>query len=159
MAGENSDYDDDYLGEQHYALVDYGTTSPETNLKSEGYSGKPHYALGAYGTSYAKPMTQSGGKGVNVYQQTYRAKNEDKQTGSYKRFTAKDKTVAGEPFVDRSGNRGCKDEHTKSATYKVGDKRGYTEYYREERVKHVNFDKSSKSNNKTVGSYRKYQKY
>ncbi|XP_017251877.1 uncharacterized protein LOC108222467 [Daucus carota subsp. sativus] len=159
MAGEYSDYDDDYSGEQHYALVDYGTTDPETNSKSEGYSGEQHHALGNYGTSYSKSLTQSGGKGVNVYQQTYRAKNEDKQTGSYKRFTAKDKAVAGEPFVDRCGNRGHKDEHTTSATYKVGDKRGYTEYYREERVKHVDFDKRSRSNNKAVGSYRKYQKY
>ncbi|KAL8149497.1 hypothetical protein AgCh_006489 [Apium graveolens] len=70
----------------------------------------------------------------------------------------KDKAVCGEPFVDRSGNRGYKDEHTKSATYKIGDKRGYTEYHSEERVKHVEFDKSS-SNNKAVGHYPKYKKY
>ena len=71
----------------------------------------------------------------------------------------KDKMVAGEPFVDRSGNRGYKDEHTTSATYKVGDKSGYTEYYREDRVKHVDFDKSSSGNNKAVASYPKYKKY
>ncbi|KAL6518188.1 hypothetical protein OROMI_033889 [Orobanche minor] len=118
------------------------------------------YALGVYDTSYSKSMTKSGGNQVSVRQQTYRVKNEDKQSGSYERFTAKDKTVSREPFVDRSGNRGYKDEHTTSSTYKVGDKSGYTEYYREERVKHVDYGKSSNSNNnKAVGSYQKYNKY
>ncbi|KAL6552575.1 hypothetical protein OROHE_007939 [Orobanche hederae] len=118
------------------------------------------YALGVYDTSYSKSMMKSGGNQVSVRQQTYRVKNEDKQSGSYERFTAKDKTVSREPFVDRSGNRGYKDEHTTSSTYKVGDKSGYTEYYREERVKHVDYGKSSNSNNnKAVGSYQKYNKY
>lgn len=117
------------------------------------------YALGDYGTNQSKPMVLSGGSQVNVYQQTYRAKNEDKQSGSYERFTAKDKAVCAEPFVDRSGNRGYKNEYTSSATYKVGDKSGYTEYYHEDRVKHVEFDKTSNSNNKGVGYYSKYKKY
>ncbi|KAL8149494.1 uncharacterized protein LOC141706404 [Apium graveolens] len=117
------------------------------------------YALGDYGTGYSKSMAKNSVNQVNVHQQTYRAKNEDKQSGSYERFTGKDKAVCGEPFVDRSGNRGYKNEHTTSATYKVGDKSGYTEYYHEDRVKHVAFDKSSNSNNKGVGYYSKYNKY
>ncbi|XP_074368654.1 uncharacterized protein LOC141708777 [Apium graveolens] len=146
MAGMYSDSDD-----EDCAVGYIGTIYSVPNTKSGGHSG--------YGTSYSKSMTLSGGSQVNVHQQTYRAKNEDKQSGSYERFTAKDKAVSGEPFVDRSGNRGYKDEHTKSATYKVGDKSGYTEYYREERVKHVEFDKSSSSNKKAVGYYPKYNRY
>lgn len=127
--------------------------------KSGGHSGKQHNARGGYGTSYLKSMTKSGGSPVYVYQKTYRAKNEDKRSGSYERFTAKEKAVCAQPFVDRSGNRGYKNEHTKSTTYKVGDKNGYTEYYREERVKHVDLNKSGSSNNKAVGYYSKYNKY
>ncbi|KAK1399830.1 hypothetical protein POM88_009693 [Heracleum sosnowskyi] len=146
------EYDEDYV-------VDYGTPYSESNTKSEGHSGEKHSALGDYGTSYSKSTTQSGGSQVDVYQKTYRARNEDKQSGSYERFTAKDKAVCGEPFVDRSGKQGYKEEHTKSATYKVGDKSGYTEYHREEKVKHVEFDKSSGSKNKAIGYYPKYNKY
>ncbi|KAL6552576.1 hypothetical protein OROHE_007940 [Orobanche hederae] len=143
----------------------YGATYSDSKLKSGEYeysdddSYDDSYAVGNYGTTCSKSITKSGGNQVSVRQQTYRVKNEDKQSGSYERFTAKDKTVSGEPFVDRSGNRGYKDEHTTSATYKVGDKRGYTEYYREERVKHVDYGKSSNSNKKVVGCYSKYKKY
>ncbi|KAL6518189.1 hypothetical protein OROMI_033890 [Orobanche minor] len=182
MAGEYSDdesYGDDYSESNTREYSDdesYGNTYSESNtreysndrsysdskLKSGEYedSDDDSYAVGNYGTTCSKSITKTGGNQVSVRQQTYRVKNEDKQSGSYERFTAKDKTVSGEPFVDRSGNRGYKDEHTTSSTYKVGDKRGYTEYYREDRVKRVDYGKSSNSNNnKAVGCYSKYKKY
>ncbi|KAL6494306.1 hypothetical protein OROGR_031106 [Orobanche gracilis] len=135
----------------------YGDDYSESNTRE--YPNNDSYAVGNYGTAYSKSMTRSGGDQVRVHQQTCRVKNEDKRTGSYERFTAKDKTVSREPFVDRSGNRGYKDEHTTSTTYKVGDKRGYTEYYREDKVKPVDYGKSSNSNKKIVGYYPKYNKY
>ncbi|KAK1399834.1 hypothetical protein POM88_009697 [Heracleum sosnowskyi] len=86
---------------------------------------------------------------------TFRAKHENKQNGSYERFTAKDKKVSHEPFVDKSsGCEGYKDEHTKTSTYKTGDKNGYTEYHREVKVKvkHVDYGKCN-NNNKAKRSY------
>ncbi|WOH01192.1 hypothetical protein DCAR_0520573 [Daucus carota subsp. sativus] len=129
----------------------------ESKANSGEYSDDDSYALGDYGTTYSGSKA---GSQVSVHQDTYRVRNEHKQSGSYERFTAKDKTVRGEPFVDRYGNRGYKNEHTTTSNYKVGDKRGYTEYQREDKVKHVDFNKSSYSNNnKAVRSYSKYRKY
>ncbi|KAK1399831.1 hypothetical protein POM88_009694 [Heracleum sosnowskyi] len=147
-SNNNRDYSDD----ESY-------DSGESKAKSGEYSDDDSHALGDYNTSYSGPKSTSGGNRVSVHQQTYRLKNEDKQSGSYDRFTAKDKTVKGEPFVDRYGNRGYKNERTTSSTYKTGDKRGYTEYSREEKVKHVDYSKSSYRNNKSVKSYSKYSKH
>ncbi|KAK1398616.1 hypothetical protein POM88_008479 [Heracleum sosnowskyi] len=52
-------------------------------------------------SGYSESVTKSSGNQANVYQRTFRAKNEDKQSGSFERFTEKDKMVCGEPFVDR----------------------------------------------------------
>ncbi|KAK1389268.1 hypothetical protein POM88_017446 [Heracleum sosnowskyi] len=76
--------------------------------------------LGGYATGYSKFVTKN-------------SKNEDKQSGSFERFTEKNKVVC---FIV------CF-EHNISA-YRVGDRRSY---YPEDRVNHVDFDKSGNNNN------------
>lgn len=100
--------------------------------------------------------------GTTYSSKTFRAKNENKRSGSYERFTAKDKTVTHEPFVDRSGREGYKDEQITTTSYKSGDKNGYTEYTLEKKVKHVNYDKSSSNGKRsypTCDSYNKVKWY
>lgn len=140
---------------QEYSDDESYDDSGESEAKSEEYSDDDSYALGDYNTTHSGSKATS--NRVSVQQQTCRLKNEDKQSGSYERFTTKDKTVSGEPFVDRHGNRGYKDERTTTSTYKTGDRSGYTEYSREEKVKHVDYNKSS--NHKSVKSYSKNSKH
>lgn len=114
--------------------------------------------------SESKTIAESQGKQVDVRQRTYWEKNVDKQTGSYTKFTGKDKVVSGERFVEKSTSRvGYKDEYEKSSTVKIGDNDGYTEYYCEEKVSRVVYGKNSK--NKAITNYpypkynKKYNKY
>lgn len=77
--------------------------------------------------------------------------NEDKVNGNYKRYIVKEKASSGEKHVEKgSGRVGVKDECTRSSKVKIGNKNGYTEYYKEERVRDVDF---SNVNNKTVITY------
>lgn len=103
------------------------------------------------GWSESKTVTKQGGQQSTV-QQTSRAKYEDKVTGSYERYTAKETVSSGQQFVERSTGRvGFKDEQQRSSTVKIGDKSGYTEYHSEQKVKRVNFENSgntSRGNNK-----------
>ncbi|KAK1352512.1 hypothetical protein POM88_053209 [Heracleum sosnowskyi] len=79
-------------------------------------------SLGGYATRYSKFVTKN-------------SKNEDKQSESFERFTKKNKVVCLIMCF----------EHNISA-YRVGDKRSY---YPDDRVKHVDFDKSGNNNNKS----------
>ncbi|WOH01191.1 hypothetical protein DCAR_0520572 [Daucus carota subsp. sativus] len=113
----------------------------------------PHYEIGLIYTG-PRPTYSS---------ETVRVKNENKESGSYERFTAKKKTVTCEPFVDRYGREGYKDERSESTIYKFGDKDGYTEVTTEKKVKHVDYNKSNCSNNynnnKAKRSYANCDKY
>ncbi|XP_074365273.1 uncharacterized protein LOC141706407 [Apium graveolens] len=165
-SNNNREYsDDDSYGYRDTTYSKSNDTREYSDDDSYGYRGREYsdddsHALGDYNNTYSGSRAKSGGNQVSVHQKTYRLKNEDKQSGSYDRFTAKEKTVSGEPFVDRYGNRGYQNERTTTSTYRTGNKRGYTEYSREEKVKHVDYDKSSYgNNNKAVRSYTKYRKY
>lgn len=105
----------------------------------------------------SKTLAESKGNQVDVRENTYWEKNVDKETGSYSKFTGKDKAISGEKFVEKSGRVRYKDEYKKSATFKYGDDDGYTEYYREEKVKRVIYEKK----NKAISNYPypKYNKY
>lgn len=74
------------------------------------------------------------------YERTSRIQCEDKNSGSYERQTTKEKVSCGDRHVERGSRRaGVRNEYTKSLTTKIGNKRGYTEYYHQERVRDVVF--------------------
>ncbi|CAL5375169.1 unnamed protein product [Camellia sinensis] len=103
----------------------------------------------------SKSVTKQGEQ-TTVQQMTSRAKHEDKTTGSYERFTAKQSMSSEHQVVERSGRVGIKDVQQKSATLRIGDKSGYTEYYSEQKVQRVNYDKNSYNSGNTSRSTNKY---
>ncbi|KAL7263509.1 hypothetical protein ACSBR1_001628 [Camellia fascicularis] len=81
-----------------------------------------------------------------TYEWTSWMKHEDKKSGSYKRYTTKEKASKGDLHVEKgTGQVGVKDEFKRSSTIRVGNKTGYTEYYTEHRVRDVNYGKSTAS--------------
>ncbi|KAK9724970.1 hypothetical protein RND81_05G112200 [Saponaria officinalis] len=72
------------------------------------------------------------------YEQITRSKDYDNQTGTYVRGTAKESYSTGD--YSNRGRAGYKDEYKTSFTVRVGDKRGYTEYYKQEKVTRVEYD-------------------
>ncbi|KAM7511714.1 hypothetical protein LguiB_010589 [Lonicera macranthoides] len=73
-------------------------------------------------------------------------KNEDKVTGNYQRYTTTEAASSGARHVERgSGQLGVKNEASRTSTVKVGNKTGYTEYYKHERVREVDFGTSYQS--------------
>ncbi|KAJ4961588.1 hypothetical protein NE237_021498 [Protea cynaroides] len=81
---------------------------------------------------------------------TRRSDYYNKEDGSYGRNTTK-VTHSGGAFG--RGGLGHKDEYKVTDHYKVGDSKGYTEYYTEERfrtVKYGNTNSSNNNNNKTI---------
>ncbi|KAM7508405.1 hypothetical protein LguiA_018858 [Lonicera macranthoides] len=87
------------------------------------------------------------------HERTWKISNEDKESGNYERYTAKEKASSGERYVEKGSERvGVKDECTRSSKVKIGNKNGYTEIYKEERFRNVDFSKNN-NNNKTVITY------
>ncbi|KAA8535507.1 hypothetical protein F0562_030510 [Nyssa sinensis] len=97
--------------------------------------------------SQTNTMTSRQGEQSQAYEKISRVKHEDKQVGSYQRYTAKEKVSHGEYVEKGSGQVGVKDEFKKSSTIKIGNKSGYTEYYSEERVRKVSYGNNSSSRN------------
>ncbi|KAL7246542.1 hypothetical protein ACSBR2_001603 [Camellia fascicularis] len=84
-----------------------------------------------------------------TYEWTSRVKHEDKKSGSYERYTTREKASKGDLHVEKgTGQVGVKDEFKKSSTIRVGDKTGYTEYHTEHRVRDVHHGKSTSTNTK-----------
>ncbi|KAH7855996.1 hypothetical protein Vadar_031475 [Vaccinium darrowii] len=103
-------------------------------------SGKP--VVARTGALIGRPVEQP-----RSYERITKAKYEDKQTGSYERYTTKEKASSGERHVERGSRQvGVRDEYKKSSSVKVGDKSGYTEYQVEERVRRVDFGRGSITN-------------
>ncbi|KAL9240621.1 hypothetical protein vseg_014818 [Gypsophila vaccaria] len=75
---------------------------------------------------------------TDKYERTTRSKDYDKQTGAYMRGTAKETYSSGD--YSNRGRVGYKDEYKSSSTVRVGDKSGYTEYYKQEKVTRVEYD-------------------
>lgn len=97
---------------------------------------------GTVGALIGRPVEQP-----RSYERITRARYEDKQTGSYERYTTKEKASSSERHVERGTRQvGVRDEVKKSSTVKVGDKSGYTEYQVEERIRHVDFGRGSITN-------------
>ncbi|KAF7147317.1 hypothetical protein RHSIM_Rhsim03G0263400 [Rhododendron simsii] len=85
-------------------------------------------------------MVKMPGERSQAYEWTSKINREDKLSGSYERYTAKEKASRGEPLVEKgTGRVGVKDELQKSTTVKFGNKNGYREYHIEERLRDVNF--------------------
>ncbi|XAR51191.1 hypothetical protein NMG60_11005747 [Bertholletia excelsa] len=79
------------------------------------------------------------------YERTSKLLYKDKQSGSYQHISGKEKLSTGEHHVEKGlGRVGVRDELTRTWTYKVADRDGYTEYRVEEKVRDVRFggDKS-----------------
>lgn len=94
--------------------------------------------------SVSDTMVKMPGERSQAYEWTSKINREDKQSGSYKRYTAKEKASRGDPHVEKgTGRVGVKDEFQKSTTVKFGNKNGYREYHIEERLRDVNFGKSN----------------
>lgn len=94
--------------------------------------------------SVSDTMVKMPGERSQAYEWTSKINREDKQSGSYERYTAKEKASRGEPHVEKgTGRVGVKDEFQKSTTVKFGNKNGYREYHIEERLRDVNFGKSN----------------
>ncbi|KAI3786939.1 hypothetical protein L1987_41031 [Smallanthus sonchifolius] len=85
---------------------------------------------------------KGGGGGEGSYQTKSRISYGNKRSGLYGRATTKEKASAGE-FQWKNGTTGTKSEYKQSSTVRVGDKSGYTEVYREQRVSNVTYDKST----------------
>ncbi|XP_021730500.1 uncharacterized protein LOC110697433 [Chenopodium quinoa] len=81
--------------------------------------------------------TKQSGASTGNYEMTTRSNNYDKQSGSYLRQTAKESYSSGD--YSNRGKTGYKAEYKTSSTVKVGDKGGYTEYYKQEKVTRVNY--------------------
>ncbi|KAA8535505.1 hypothetical protein F0562_030508 [Nyssa sinensis] len=97
--------------------------------------------------SKTKTMTSRQEEQSQAYEKISRVKHEDKQVGSYQRYTAKEKVSHGDYVEKGSGQVGVKDEFKKSSTIKIGNKSGYTEYYSEERVRKVSYGNNNSSRN------------
>ncbi|KAI8565806.1 hypothetical protein RHMOL_Rhmol03G0289900 [Rhododendron molle] len=94
--------------------------------------------------SVSNTMVKMPGERSQAYEWTSKINREDKLSGSYERYTAKEKASRGEPHVEKgTGRVGVKDEFKKSTTVKFGNKNGYREYHIEERLRDVNFGKSN----------------
>lgn len=87
--------------------------------------------------------TKQSGPSTGNYEITNRSNNYDKATGSYQRQTSKASYSSGD--YSNRGKTGYKDEFKASTTVRVGDKGGYTEYYKQEKVTRVNYDSGSNS--------------
>ena len=99
------------------------------------------------------------GEQSSFQQKTSKTSYVDKQKGKYTRTTNKKVVSTGETFKERSTGRvGYKDEYKTTSTYRVGDKRGYTEHQVEEKIRRVDYGGSSsnKKGKKSAGSYKKY---
>ncbi|KAJ4960088.1 hypothetical protein NE237_019998 [Protea cynaroides] len=71
----------------------------------------------------------------------------NKEDGSYEKDTTK---VTHSSGAFGRGGFGHKDEYKVINKYKVGDSKGYTEYYTEEKVRTVKYDNTKINNKKTV---------
>ncbi|KMT16300.1 hypothetical protein BVRB_3g054480 [Beta vulgaris subsp. vulgaris] len=100
--------------------------------------------------------TKQSGTSIGNYEKTTRNNICDKQSGSYLRQTAKESYSSGD--YSNRGKTGYKNEYKTSETVKVGDKGGYTEYFKQERVTRVNYDSSSHSGG-SKGGYGGGKKY
>lgn len=93
--------------------------------------------------SVSDSVVERPGERSQAYEWTSKINREDKQSGSYERYTMKEKASGGETHVEKATGRvGVKDEFQKSTTVKVGNKYGYREYHIEERFRDINFGKS-----------------
>ncbi|KAL2921105.1 hypothetical protein RDABS01_012596 [Bienertia sinuspersici] len=90
-----------------------------------------------------KAVTKPSGPSTRNYELTNRSNNYDKSSGSYVRQTSKESYSSGD--YSNRGKTGYKDEFKASSTVRVGDKGGYTEYYKQEKVTRVNYDSGSYS--------------
>ncbi|XP_059637323.1 uncharacterized protein LOC132279383 isoform X2 [Cornus florida] len=80
------------------------------------------------------------------YERTSRMIRQEKESGSYERYTMKEKVSLEEPHRERGkGQVGVRDEYTRRETTKIGNKSGYTEYHKEERFRDVSYGKNSSS--------------
>ncbi|KAA8535503.1 hypothetical protein F0562_030506 [Nyssa sinensis] len=123
--------------------------SMEKGSKNQGlcvYAGKVQTSwISKPNWSKTNTMTSRQGKQSQAYEKISRVKHEDKQVGSYQRHTEKEKVSHGKYVEKGSGQVGVKDEIKKSSTIKIGNKSGYTEYHREERVRKVSYGNNSSS--------------
>ncbi|XP_057495781.1 uncharacterized protein LOC130780788 [Actinidia eriantha] len=134
----------DGSGKGSRQVIPYSSSS-KTTLPRTGY----------LGTLSAKPAEQS-----LAYERTTRVRHEYKQTGSYERYSVKEKASTGEPHVEKgTGKVGVKDEFTQRSTIKIGDKSGYIQYERDERFRNVKYDDGKSPNNHDIDSDSDIGKY
>ncbi|KAF8035473.1 hypothetical protein BT93_C1488 [Corymbia citriodora subsp. variegata] len=142
---------------------DEGSHDENKGTEPEELNDQPGHQVGGYGVpgnvivnpgqdGPRQTMTGSIGKQAGVdgerhpatsYEWSSRTRHQDKQTGDYARATVKHTFASGDTFKERSTGRvGFKDEHKQSTTITIGNKGGYSEYHREERLRTVEFGKS-----------------
>ncbi|KMS96178.1 hypothetical protein BVRB_001420 [Beta vulgaris subsp. vulgaris] len=85
-----------------------------------------------------------GTKSVGTGEVKCKSSYHDKQSGSYGRVTTKESVSSGD-YTNR-GRVGYKDEYKASSTVRVGDKRGYTEFSRQEKFTRVDYGGSNNTN-------------
>ncbi|GLT36079.1 hypothetical protein SLA2020_104840 [Shorea laevis] len=152
--GEEQDFDDDEDASGGYY-------NPVTATKEYDDSGKqtvPCYEpSGKQTVPYYEPRPR---EQSSSYQRTAEASYMDKQTGNYIRTRAKDVISTGETFKERgsAGRVGTKNEYTTTETFRVGDKRGYSEYQVQERFRRVDYGGNSSKDYYGGGSSKKYLK-
>ncbi|KAL2921107.1 10 kDa chaperonin [Bienertia sinuspersici] len=90
-----------------------------------------------------KVVTKQRGPSTRSHEVTKERKTYNKSSGSYVRHTSKKSHSSGD--YSSSGKTGYKDERKVSSTVRIGDKGGYTEYYKQEKVTRVNYDSGRNS--------------
>ncbi|KDP43818.1 hypothetical protein JCGZ_23026 [Jatropha curcas] len=146
-----SDYEDDYFGGSDFGddfneePDSYGLGSDsedDYNEKSDFDEDNYHSDSEGVGSDLEDNHLQQS----NSQQSILKNSIVDKKTGSYARTTMKQSYSSGDVFKERSTGRvGYKDEFKTTKTFKVGDKRGYTEHQVEERYRRVDYGNSSSS--------------
>ncbi|XP_074319100.1 uncharacterized protein LOC141656051 [Silene latifolia] len=116
----------------------YGYASDDPSLNHyEEIADEPDYGYNGLDNS-TMTTNQNTGPTTNTYELTTKSSNYDNQTGSYIRGTVKDSYSSGD--YSNHGRTGYKDEYKSSSTLRVGDKRGYTEYYKQEKETRVEYN-------------------
>ncbi|XP_074284522.1 uncharacterized protein LOC141609327 [Silene latifolia] len=119
----------------------YGYASDDPSLNHyEEIADEPDYGYNGLDNS-TMTTNQNTGPTTNTYELTTKSSNYDNQTGSYIRGTVKDSYSSGD--YSNHGRTGYKDEYKASSTLRVGDKRGYTEYHKQEKETRVEYNNPS----------------
>nr|XP_043618587.1 keratin, type I cytoskeletal 9-like [Erigeron canadensis] len=88
-------------------------------------------------------VSHGGGRSSGGNRGSYENKSQvsyyDKQSGSYARETATEKSTAGD-FHWKNGTSGNRSEYKQTETLRFGNKGGYTEVYNEQRIRDVTYD-------------------